>query len=69
MPTDEAHGPQERPSAQVGALAAALLLLVTVLVFFHGCGSEDLVFPGNIPATFTPAPSTVTETPDEDEEL
>jgi len=52
------------------ALAAAVLALATVLLFINGCGDDDLVFPGQIPNTFTPAPATVTATPeDEDDEI
>jgi hypothetical protein len=44
------------------ALAGALALLATLLTA-ASCGGGDLVFPGDIPATSTSAP-TATSTPD-----
>lgn len=43
------------------ALGSALALLAMVLTV-GACGGSDLVFPGNIPSTSTPAP-TATSTP------
>ena len=42
-------------SANVRAAAAALLLFAAIVGFISSCGTDDLVFPGNIPSTFTPA--------------
>ncbi len=44
----------EHPRADARTLAAALLLFAALLVFVTSCGNEDLIFPGNIPATATP---------------
>lgn len=52
-------------SSNFCALIAALLLLSAVLTLVSACGSEDLVFPGNVPATPT---SGNTATPDPDDE-
>jgi hypothetical protein len=52
-------------NANLRALAAALLLFALVLGLVNSCGTGDLVFPGNIPDTFTPttgAASTATPT-------
>jgi hypothetical protein len=45
---------QPQPLADVYAFAVVLLLFLGVFLFMTSCGSEDLVFPGNIPATLTP---------------
>ena len=49
-------------AADARALAAAVLLFAVVLGFLNSCGTGDLVFPGNIPATFTPV-NTATPVP------
>lgn len=49
-------------SANVRALAAALLLFAAIVGFISSCGTGDLVFPGNILSTFTPA-NTATPNP------
>jgi len=59
-PTDR-HGNQS-PRADAGALAAALLFFAFVAVFIASCGTDDLVFPGNIPDTPTVV-FTLTPTP------
>jgi len=47
-------------NADVRALIAALLLFALVLGLVSSCGSEDLVFPGNIPDTPTGTTATPT---------
>lgn len=49
-----------RPRAEVRSLLAALLVFAALLIFTSACGSGDLTFPGNVPATATPQ---FTETP------
>lgn len=44
-------------------MAAALLFFAVIVVFIASCGTEDLVFPGDIPSTPTGAQATVTATP------
>lgn len=65
MPTETPAA--ERPSAHLRALFAAVLFLVALLGFVHGCGTDDLVFPGEVP--FTPTSQfTATPEPTEDED-
>jgi energy-converting hydrogenase Eha subunit F len=47
--------PDRRPQslAEVYAFVVVLLLFLGVFLFMTSCGTEDLVFPGNIPATAT----------------
>ena len=49
---------------ELATLFCALALLIGFLI---GCGTEDLTFPGDFPATVTGAP-TATNTPTDDEE-
>lgn len=48
------NGGAETSRADAHALAVALLLFGALLVLVTSCGTEDLIFPGNIPATRTP---------------
>jgi hypothetical protein len=54
MPFPSAPHRQPGPYADVYAFVVVLLLFLGVFLFLASCGSEDLVFPGNIPATLTP---------------
>ncbi|MGH7789981.1 MAG: hypothetical protein ACRERC_24145 [Candidatus Binatia bacterium] len=47
-------------------LICALALFGCLIGFMAGCGTEDLTFPGDFPATPTGAP-TSTNTPDDEE--
>jgi hypothetical protein len=57
-----ASGGSQPAGTDVVVLLAAVLLLAAILVFVGSCGSNDLIFPGNVPATET-AVNTVTPTP------
>lgn len=61
MPT-QSHQPSTH-SANLRAFAVALFLFALVLGFVNSCGTDDLIFPGNIPDTFTPTPGGTTATP------
>lgn len=54
--------------AEACTLWAALALLGCLVVGLAACGSDDLIFPGDIPATPTSA-NTATPDPDEDDEV
>lgn len=63
MRTPIATDPFSKPRfAEVRALGLALALLAMVIAFVSSCGTDDLVFPGQIPFTATPAPGTSTPT-------
>lgn len=47
---------------------AALALLGCLVIGLAACGSDDLIFPGDIPATPTSV-NTATPDPDEDDEV
>jgi hypothetical protein len=54
-----------RRRSEILSLLAALLVLLGLAVNTVSCGSDDLIFPGEIPFTSTPAQ---TDTPDPDDE-
>jgi hypothetical protein len=54
------------PPANGRALFAALLLFGGLVTLINSCGGDDLVFPGNVPATRT-AQNTATPVPDDEE--
>jgi len=62
MPMLRKSTPRAHRNANLRALVAALLLLALVLGLVSSCGSEDLIFPGEIPNTPTPGPNTATPT-------
>jgi len=51
-----------RTRTEVRALVAALLLYGGILMFISACGNNDLIFPGDVPATPT-SQFTATPTP------
>jgi hypothetical protein len=52
--------------AELGVLCAALALFAGLLAGLAACGSDDLVFPGEVPFTATPE-ETATATTDDDD--
>ena len=61
-------GHDQPPRRHLGALATALVVLGSILVFMSSCGNGDLTFPGQTPPTatavFTATPvPTITPTP------
>lgn len=67
MPTETPAA--ERPRAHLSALFAALLLFVALLGFVHGCGTDDLVFPGEFPFTPTSRFTATPEPTENDEDI
>lgn len=63
----------ERPEAHLRALLGALFLFLALVGFVHGCGTDDLVFPGEFPFTptsqFTNTPAPTADLNDVDTDL
>jgi hypothetical protein len=59
--TKERIEPGKATRSEVRALIAALIALLGVMLHTVSCGTDDLIFPGDVPPTPT---SAATETPD-----
>lgn len=59
--------PAGRREVHHRALLAALFVLIVLLGFVHACGTEDLIFPGDFPATPTSG-NTATPEPTESDD-
>lgn len=57
--------PTRPTQGELVMLICALAVLACLIGFMVGCGTEDLTFPGEFPATPTGAP-TATDVPDEE---
>ncbi len=62
MPIQERRGEMSETGRNFVNLVAALLAFLCIALFLGSCGNDDLIFPGDVPATSTPAP-TATEEP------